>query len=68
MWKFLSQGWNPSCSCDRHHSYGNTGSLAHCTRLGIEPLLQQRQHQILNLLGHSGNSPKLVLFSSSQGE
>ena len=28
---------DPSHSCDLSHSSSNTGSLTHCTRLGIEP-------------------------------
>ena len=34
---------------------GNTGSLTHCTRLGIEPASSWRQHWVLNLLSHQGN-------------
>ena len=48
IWKFPAQGLN---------------LLTYCARLGVElmpqqwPKLPQRQHQILNLLHHSGNSP-----------
>ena len=31
IWMFLSQGSNPSHSCNLCHCYGNTGSLTHCT-------------------------------------
>ena len=35
--EFLGQGSDLSHSCDLSHSYGNTRSFTHCTRLGIEP-------------------------------
>ena len=48
---------NPSCSCDLHHSRGNTRSLTHCTRPGTKPMLSmQRQHWIFNLLCHTWDS------------
>ena len=31
-------GLNLSLSCDLHHSCGNTGTLTHCARLGIQPV------------------------------
>ena len=34
IWKFLGQGSNLSCSYDQHHSWGNTGSSAHCITVG----------------------------------
>ena len=55
------QGSNPSCSCHLCCSCGNTRSLTHCARQGMEPMpwqwpeLLQREHQILNPLCHSGN-------------
>ena len=36
MWKFPSQGSNPSHSCDLCPSFSNTGSSTHCTRAGIK--------------------------------
>ena len=78
IWKFLGQGSNQSCSClptsqSRQNriqatsvtyiaAYGNAGSLTHWTRPGIEPTSSQRQHWVLNLLSHNGNSwvPKLL--------
>ena len=62
IWKSPGQELNLSCSSDLHHSCGNIISLTHCVRLGIEPIPHQwpewlqRQHWILNLLCHSGNS------------
>ena len=59
IWKFPGQELNPSCSCDLHHSCSHTGSLTHCTRLGIEPVpLQQLEllQWLLNLLYHFENS------------
>ena len=50
IWKFLGQGSNPSCGCY------DTGSLIHCSKLGIKPALPLRQCQIPNPLHHSGNS------------
>lgn len=43
--------------------------LTHCTRQGIEPVLPQRQHQMLNLLCHSGNSlfPAIWMLSCILG-
>ena len=52
IWEFPGQGSNPSCSCVLCHSCGNTRSLAHHARLGIEPMPLQRQGWILNLLIH----------------
>ena len=48
--KFPDQGLNSSCNC------GNTWSLTHCSRPGIEPKLLQRQHQLLILLYLRRNS------------
>ena len=56
MWKFLGQGSNLSHSCVK------TGSLILCTGPRMEPSPQQqpeppqKQHQIFNLLRHSGNA------------
>ena len=68
----LSQGWNQSCSWRpmpqpwQHRipapsvtyaaAYGNTRSLAHWARPGIEPTSSCRQWRILNLLNHNGNA------------
>ena len=56
IWRFLGQGLNLSCSCDLG---SNARSLTHCTGLGIEPVLLQRQSWILH---HSGNFHSLILF------
>ena len=37
-------------------AYGNTRSLTHWARLGIELTTSQRLHQVLNSLSHKGNS------------
>ena len=42
---------------------GNTESLTHWVRPGIEPASSQRYRQILNPLSHNGNS--LILFLTS---
>ena len=56
------QGMIPS------HSFGNTGSLTHGTGLGIEPVLPQRQCQVLNLLSHRGKSQgSSVIFKMVKG-
>ena len=47
MWKFLDQGSNLSCICDLCHSCSIAGSLTHSTRLGIEPVMPQRQARSL---------------------
>ena len=39
----LGQGSDPSHSCDLSHSCSITESLAHCARLGIEPVSQGSQ-------------------------
>ena len=62
IWRFLGQGLNLSYICDLCHSCGNARSLTHGTGPRTKPAPQQeseplqRQHQILNLLCHSGNS------------
>lgn len=35
--EFPDQGSHPSCSCNLHHSYGNTGSFNPLCQPGIEP-------------------------------
>ena len=65
IWKFSGQGSNLSRSWDLHHSYGNVGSLTHCTGPGIKPMSLQRHRQILNLLCHSRNSQNMY-FKSAQ--
>ena len=62
IWKFLGQGLNPSCSCGIVCSYSNSGSLTKCVRPGLQPLLLQRQHWILNLLSHTAGTPKKCKF------
>ena len=41
--EFPGQGSDPSHSCDLSHSCGNTRSLTHCFRPGIEPVSQHPQ-------------------------
>ena len=36
-WSYSTAVLDPSCICDLHHAHGNTGSLVHCARPGIEP-------------------------------
>ena len=43
IWKFLSQGLNPSQSCDLHHCFSHTRYLTNCTRLGINLVPPQGQ-------------------------
>ena len=43
IWKFPSQGWNLSHICNLHHSCGNTRSLTHCSGLGVELAMPQKQ-------------------------
>ena len=65
-----ARGLNPSCSCNLHHSCGNEGSLALCTRTGIESApLHNLSHcsWILNPLGHSENS-QVFFFLKVWGE
>ena len=45
-----------SCICKLQCSYGNTRSLAHWSRLGIEPPSSWTRFCVLNLLSHSENS------------
>ena len=47
FWPHPGQGLNLSCSCHLHYSYGNTGSLTLCARLGIKPLLPQNNSGFL---------------------
>ena len=54
--KFLGQELNLSHSYDLCHSCDNTGSLTHCSRPEMEPMVPQTQRQIVNLLHHSRNS------------
>ena len=60
LWKFPGQGLNPRCSCNPHHSCGNTRFLTHCARPGIQPELPQRQIWILTC--HRGNSYLCCIF------
>ena len=41
--EFSGQGSDLGCSCALCSNCGNTGSLTHCTRLGIEPASQCAQ-------------------------
>ena len=72
IWKFPGQGLNLSCSCwltpqPQHHciqatsityaaAWGNSGSLTHRFRLGIEPASSCTLCQVLNPLSQNGNS------------
>ena len=68
IWKFLGQGSNWSCSWGLWQNVGNIRSatsvaacinartITHWPRPGIEPTSSQKQHWVLNLLSHSGNS------------
>ena len=47
---------DPSHICDLCHSHGNTGSLTHWVRSGIEPSSSWRQRWVLNTLSHNENS------------
>ena len=67
-YKFPGQGLNQTHSCNLHHSCSNARSLVYCARLGIGPVLPQRQHQILSLLCHSGNSMKAFQLSFPSSE
>ena len=60
--KFPGQGSDLSWGFNLCHSYGNTGSLTYCARLGIEPVPPQRQRQIVNPLRHGGNPRPWQLF------
>ena len=76
IWRFPGWGSNWSCSCrPTPHpqqdqiwatsvtcaaAYGNTGSLTHWVRPGIEPESSETLCQVLNVLSHSGNS--CILF------
>ena len=44
------------------HSHINARSLTHWARPGIKPTCLQRQHQVLNLLRHNGDS-HISIFS-----
>ena len=70
IWKFLSQGLNPSRSFDLSCSCGNAGSFnPPCFERGIEPTPPQgpKPEWILNPRCHSKNSSRHVYihFSSS---
>ena len=62
IWKFPSQGLNLSCSWGLRYSHSNARSLTHWVRSGIKPAASQRQHQVLNLLSHNGNSYSCFIF------
>ena len=56
IWKFLGRRLSPGCGCNLRHGCSNSGSLTHCARPGVKPVLLQRQHWILNPLCHCRNS------------
>ena len=62
IWKFPDQGRNPSQSCDLHHSCGNTRSLTHRARLGIEPMSLPLQSHYQSRCSTAG-APGLPLFN-----
>ena len=64
--KFPGQGLNMSHSCYICHRCSNATSLTHCAKLGIEPMLLQRQQWILNLLHHSSEDEILNFFLGFQ--
>ena len=41
--EFPGQGSDPNRNCRLRHSCGNTGSLTHCARSGVEPASQRSQ-------------------------
>ena len=47
--EFLGQGSDPGCSCNPSYSWGNTGSLTHCVRLGIKSAPQRSQMLLIPL-------------------
>ena len=77
IWEFPSQGSNWSCCCRPKPqpqqcqspaasatyttSHGNTGSLTHWARPGIEPSSLQRQHGVFDPLDHNGISRGSIL-------
>ena len=65
IWKLLGQGLKPSHICILHHSYGNEGSLTHCTGPGMEHATEM--NQIINPLCHSGNSSLFLNESNRLG-
>ena len=50
------QLWIPAASVTYGAACSNTRSLTHWARPGIEPASSWRQHGVLNLLSHNGNS------------
>ena len=68
IWKFLSQGSNPSQSCDLHHSCSNAArSLIHCARLGIQPAPPQRQTGSLTCCATAGTDRELSCGAVGKG-
>ena len=61
IWKFLSQGSNPSCSCNVHHSCSNTQSLTHSAGPGIEATHCRDNTGYLTNCATAG-TPHLCLF------
>ena len=68
IWKFPVQRLNPSCSYDLCYSCGSSGSLTHCTGLGVKPVPQQppeppqRQHRIFNLYCTTVRTPWFIFL------
>ena len=53
IWKLQGQGLNLRCSCNLHHSCGNTRSLTHCTTWklpGVLHLSESGQHHVFLIL------------------
>ena len=79
IWKFPGQGSNRSYSCwptpqpQQHQiqaesvtyatAHGNTGSLTHWAKPGVEPASSQRQCWVLNPMSHNRNSRSKFFLS-----
>ena len=57
LFLFFSHGIQAS-SVTYTAACGNSGSLTHCSRPGIEPVLSPALCQVLNPLSHNGNFPQ----------
>lgn len=55
--KIPGHSWNLSQGCDLSHSYGNAGSLTHCTRDSTEP------NWIINPLATVGTPQRILKIS-----
>ena len=57
--ELLGQRSDPSRSYKLHHGCGNTRSLTHCARLGIEPV-SQRCRDVTNFCCTTKGTPKII--------